>query len=213
MSKRWKAAAFAVLAAVPLVFSAVLPASPAFAHGSTMVPPSRTYQCGLLEDPEEPRSAACKAAVELGGTQAFYDWDEVNRLDAAGNSRTLIPDGQLCGAGRLKFAGLNLARNDWPATRLTSGAAFTFKIKETADHDGVWTSYITKNGYNPLVPLRWSDLEQFNSVRNPPLSGDVYSIATRLPSGKSGRHVIFTIWQRVLPDSTEAFYLCNDVLF
>jgi chitin-binding protein len=90
---------------------------------------------------------------------------------------------------------------------------FTFKIKETADHPGIWTQYVTKNGYNPLVPLRWNDLEQFNSIKNPPRSGDVYSIATRLPSGKSGRHVIYTIWQRQLPESPEAFYLCNDVIF
>ncbi|GAB3893773.1 hypothetical protein GCM10029964_071100 [Kibdelosporangium lantanae] len=72
---------------------------------------------------------------------------------------------------------------------------------------------MTRNGYNPLTPLRWSDLEQFNQVRNPPLVGDVYRITTTLPAGRTGRHLIYTIWQRQLPDSTEAFYLCNDVIF
>jgi predicted carbohydrate-binding protein with CBM5 and CBM33 domain len=209
MSIRMRIAAVALLSVVPLI----VPVGVASAHGSTMYPPSRTYQCGILEDPEEPATAACKAAIKAGGTQAFYDWDEVNLLNAGGRSRTLIPDGQLCGAGRSKFTGLNLARGDWPATRLTSGAQFTFQIRETADHDGIWTQYVTRNGYNPLTPLRWSDLEQFNEVRNPPLVGDIYRISTRLPAGKSGRHLIYTIWQRQLPDSTEAFYLCNDVIF
>ncbi|MEV4315976.1 lytic polysaccharide monooxygenase [Actinocrispum sp. NPDC049592] len=213
MSKRKRAAVVALLSAIPVFLSAVLPISLASAHGSTMVPPSRTYQCRFNENPENPTSAACKAAVAAGGTQAFYDWHEVNLPNAGGNSRSLIPDGQLCGAGRAKYTGLNLARNDWPATKLTSGANFTFQIKATAPHVAVWTQYVTKDGYNPLVPLRWSDLEQFNQVSNPPLANGIYSITTRLPSGKSGRHVIYTIWQRQLPDSAEAFYLCNDVIF
>jgi predicted carbohydrate-binding protein with CBM5 and CBM33 domain len=213
MTKRYRAALVALAGAVPILLSVILPITTASAHGTTMVPPSRTWQCRFNESPENPVSAACKAAVAAGGTQPFYDWNEVNLPNAGGNSRSLIPDGQLCGAGRAKYVGLNLARNDWPATKLTSGTNFTFQVKATAPHLGTWTSYVTKNGYNPLVPLRWSDLEQFNVVTNPPLANGIYSIAAKLPSGKTGRHVIFTIWQRQLPDSAEAFYLCNDVIF
>jgi predicted carbohydrate-binding protein with CBM5 and CBM33 domain len=214
MSKRYRAALLAIAGALPVLLSVVLPVNTASAHGTTMTPPSRTWQCRFNESPENPSSAACRAAVAVGGTQPFYDWNEVNLPNAGGNSRAMIPDGQLCGAGRAKYAGLNLARDDWPATRLTAGASFTFKVKATAPHLGTWTSYVTKNGYNPLVALRWSDLEVFNTVKNPPLGSDnVYSIATTLPAGRTGRHVIFTIWQRQLPDSQEAFYLCNDVIF
>ncbi|CAM3851394.1 lytic polysaccharide monooxygenase [Kibdelosporangium persicum] len=213
MTKRRRSAMVALLGAIPILLSAVLPISSASAHGSTMNPPSRTYQCRFNESPESPTSAACRAAVAAGGTQAFYDWHEVNLPNVAGNHRAFIPDGQLCGAGRAKYTGLNLARDDWPATRLTSGANFTFQVKATAAHLGVWTMYVTRDGYNPLTPLRWSDLVQFHQVTNPPISNGVYQIATRLPSGKSGRHLIYTIWQRQMPDSGEAFYLCNDVIF
>ena len=39
------------------------------------------------------------AAVAAGGTQAFYDWNEVSLLDAGGRHRQIIPDGKLCSAG------------------------------------------------------------------------------------------------------------------
>lgn len=213
MSTRRRSAMVALLAAIPLVLSAVLPVSSASAHGSTMNPPSRTWQCRFTENPENPASAACRAAIAAGGSQAFYDWHEVNLPNVAGNHRAMIPDGQLCGAGRAKYSGLNLARDDWPAARLTAGTNFTFQVRATAAHQGVWTSYITRDGYNPLQPLRWSDMVQFNEVTNPPHPDGTYQIATRLPAGKTGRHVVFTIWQRQMPDSGEAFYLCNDVIF
>jgi chitin-binding protein len=213
MTKRYRAAMVALLGAIPIVLSVVVPVSVANAHGSTMNPPSRSYQCRFNENPENPTSAACRAAVAAGGTQAFYDWHEVNLPTVNGNHRAFIPDGQLCGAGRAKYQGLNLARADWPAARLTSGANFTFQVRATAAHLGRWEMYVTRNGYSPTSPLRWSDLELFHTVTNPPLSNGVYSLGVRLPSGKSGRHLIYTIWQRQLPDSAEAFYLCNDVIF
>jgi chitin-binding protein len=33
----------------------------------------------------------------------------------------------------------------------------------------------------------------------------------RLPAGKTGRHLIYVIWQR--SDSPEAFYSCSDVTY
>jgi chitin-binding protein len=86
MSKRTRAALLAILGAIPILLSTFLPISAASAHGSTMTPPSRTYQCAFLDDVEQPRGAACKAAIAAGGTQAFYDWDEVNQLNVNGNT-------------------------------------------------------------------------------------------------------------------------------
>ena len=89
---------FAVVTVAPLVIL-VTSAQPAMAHGTMSDPPSRVYVC-KAENPENPKSAACQAAVAAGGTQAFYDWNEVSLLEAGGRHRQLIPDGKLCSAGR-----------------------------------------------------------------------------------------------------------------
>ncbi|HEY1016076.1 MAG TPA: lytic polysaccharide monooxygenase [Herpetosiphonaceae bacterium] len=211
MNASRRAMAVLALCVVPVMVSALMMRG-AGAHGSLQSPLSRTYGC-FLEGPESPDSAACQAAVALGGTQALYDWNEVNIGDAAGRHRELIPDGKLCSAGRDKYRGFDLARADWPASQLTSGAGHTFAYRATAPHRGTFEFYVTRNGYNPAAPLRWSDLESapFLRVTNPPLINGSYIIDGALPAGKSGRHLIYSIWQR--SDSPEAFYTCSDVVF
>ncbi|WP_449064082.1 lytic polysaccharide monooxygenase auxiliary activity family 9 protein [Planomonospora algeriensis] len=188
---------------------AVIPTTPAQAHGSMSNPPSRAYVC-KTEGPDNPKSAACKAAVAAGGTQAFYDWHEVSRLDAGGRHRQIIPDGQLCGAGRDKYRGLNLARADWPATRVSPGP-LTITYHATAPHaNSNFEFYITKPGWNPTQPLRWSDLEHIRTFNNQnPTTYTNWTI--NLPQ-RSGRALIYSIWQRVV-GSEEAFYTCSDVDF
>ncbi|MFI1440016.1 lytic polysaccharide monooxygenase [Streptomyces fructofermentans] len=212
MPARRKAAALATAVAAgaaPLVLT-VLAAAPAAAHGSMTDPVSRVAGC-FAEGPENPRSAACKAAVAAGGTQALYDWNGVNIADAAGRSKQIIPDGKLCSAGNDKFKGLDLARADWPAGRLASGK-HTFRYKGTAPHKGSFELYVTKDGYDPTKPLAWSDLEAkpFLKVTDPRLVNGEYVFDGVVPA-KSGRHLIYSIWQR--SDSPEAFYTCSDVVF
>ncbi|MFJ6409085.1 lytic polysaccharide monooxygenase [Streptomyces hydrogenans] len=187
-----------------------LAASPAVAHGSMTDPVSRVAAC-YAEGPEAPSSAACKAAVAASGTQAFYDWNAVNIANAAGQHRQLIPDGKLCSAGNDKYRGLDLARADWPASRLTAGK-HTFRYKGTAPHKGSFALYVTKDGYDPSKPLRWADLEAepFATVTDPGMQGGDYVFEGTVPE-KSGRHLIYSIWQR--SDSPEAFYTCSDVVF
>ncbi|MEV0775391.1 lytic polysaccharide monooxygenase [Streptomyces sp. NPDC050433] len=187
-----------------------LAAGPAAAHGSMTDPVSRVSAC-FAEGPESPRSAACKAAVASSGTQAFYDWNEVNIADAAGNHKSIIPDGKLCSAGRDKYKGLDLPRGDWPSSPFTAGNR-TFTYKATAPHKGSFELYITKDGYDPGRPLNWSDLEDkpFAKVTDPKLENGAYVFDGIVP-GKSGRHLIYSIWQR--SDSPEAFYTCSDVVF
>ncbi|MEU4836308.1 lytic polysaccharide monooxygenase [Streptosporangium sp. NPDC023615] len=187
----------------------LVPSAPAVAHGSMSNPPSRAYVC-KTEGPETAKSAACKAAVAAGGTQAFYDWHEVSRLEAGGNHRQIIPDGQLCGAGRDKYRGLNLARTDWPATRVSAGP-LTVTYHATAPHaNSNFEFYITRQGWDPSQPLRWSDLEHIRTFTNQnPTQFTNWTI--NLPQ-RSGRQLIFSIWQRIV-GSTEAFYTCSDVEF
>ncbi|MEV4974244.1 lytic polysaccharide monooxygenase [Streptomyces scopuliridis] len=209
MTVRRTATGIVVLGLAPLALAG-LAAGPAAAHGSMTDPVSRVAAC-FAEGPESPRSAACKAAVAAGGTQALYDWNEVNIANAAGNHRQLIPDGKLCGAGKDKYKGLDLARGDWPSSELAPGNR-TFRYKATAPHRGSFELYVTKDGYDPTTPLKWSDLEEkpFLKVTDPKLESGAYVFDGVVPN-KSGRHLIYSIWQR--SDSPEAFYTCSDVVF
>ncbi|MFE5731416.1 lytic polysaccharide monooxygenase [Streptomyces sp. NPDC056528] len=200
----------AVVTAGTVLALSGLSAAPASAHGSMTDPVSRVSAC-YAEGPESPRSAACKAAVAASGAQAFYDWNAVNIANAAGQHRQLIPDGELCSAGNDKYRGLDLARADWPASGLDSGA-HTFRYKGTAPHKGSFELYVTKDGYDPSKPLKWSDLEAepFLTVTDPGMQNGDYVFQGTVPE-KSGRHLIYSIWQR--SDSPEAFYTCSDVVF
>lgn len=211
MVARRRAVGMVCVAAVLTLISA-LAIQVAQAHGSMQTPVSRVYGC-FLEGPESPDTAACRAAVTTGGTQALYDWNEINIAQANGQHRALIPDGKLCSAGKDKYKGFDLARSDWPATSLSSGSSYTFTYRATAPHRGSFELYITRNGYSPTQPLRWSDLEAtpFLRITDPPLVNGAYVMGGQLPAGKSGRHLIYAIWQR--SDSPEAFYSCSDVVF
>jgi len=202
-----------------------LPGS-ALAHGAMLVPGSRTYLCykdGRTATGEiKPVNPACAAAVAQSGVTSLYNWFAVLRSDGAGRTTGFIPDGQLCSGGTggpYNFTGFNIARDDYPVTHLTSGASMTFRYNDWAKHPGTFSLYITKDSWSPTRPLAWSDLEStpFSQVVNPPADGGPgtdegnYWWNGRLPSGKSGRHLIYSVWSR--SDSTETFYGCSDVVF
>ncbi|WP_262058334.1 lytic polysaccharide monooxygenase [Streptomyces sp. STR69] len=210
MLARHKAAAVALLGMAPLALTA-LAAAPAAAHGSMGDPVSRVAQC-YAEGPENPKSAACRAAVAAGGTQALYDWNGIRIGDANGQHQALIPDGKLCSANNAEFKGLDLARADWPATSVRSGS-YTFKYRVTAPHKGTFKVYLTKSGYDPAQPLAWADLDLEHPVAtatDPVASGGFYTFSGTLPQ-RSGKQLLYAIWQR--SDSPEAFYSCSDVSF
>ncbi|MEW1628189.1 lytic polysaccharide monooxygenase [Streptomyces sp. NPDC089173] len=209
MTARRKAAGIVALGFAPFALAGVT-ATPALAHGSLTDPVSRVSAC-FAEGPESPVSAACKAAVAAGGTQALYDWNGVNIANAAGEHRELIPDGKLCSAANDKFKGLDLPRADWPASPVKAGK-HTFKFRATAPHKGSFELYLTKPGYDPTKPLAWSDLEAkpFAQATDPALVDGSYVFDGTIPDA-AGRQLIYTVWQR--SDSPEAFYACSDVVF
>ncbi|WP_129297123.1 lytic polysaccharide monooxygenase [Streptomyces lydicus] len=209
MTARRKATGIALAGIGPLALT-LLAAGPAAAHGSMTDPVSRVSAC-FAEGPESPKSAACKAAVQAGGTQAFYDWNGVRDGEAGGRSKSRIPDGKLCSANNPEYKGLDLPRADWPSSRMRAGS-HTFHYKATAPHKGYFELYLTKSSYNPAKPLKWSDLESkpFVKVSDPKLTNGEYVFNGKVPA-RSGRHLIYSIWQR--SDSAEAFYTCSDVVF
>lgn len=213
----------ALLTTLPALGLMIAAGIPAAAHGTPMKPGSRTFLCwrdGLTGTGEiRPVNPACEAARRTGGTTPFYNWFSVLRPDGAGRTRGFVPDGRLCSGGNPDFTGFDLARDDWPVTHLTAGATVDFSYNAWAAHPGWFHVYVTKDGYDPAEPLTWSEMEDqpFLTVDHPPLNGTPgtvdahYSWSGRLPSGKTGRHIVYMVWQR--SDSAETFYSCSDVVF
>ncbi|WP_433129814.1 lytic polysaccharide monooxygenase auxiliary activity family 9 protein [Micromonospora sp. CA-240977] len=199
------------LFALVLVVAATVPlaATPAAAHGAPTDPVSRAAACG--PEGRYAATAACRAAVEAGA--AVREWDNVRVAAINGRDRERIPDGELCSGGLSAYRGLDLPRTDWPATDLTAGATFTFRYRTTIEHRGAFRLYVTRPGYDPKAPLTWSDLETrpFLTLTDPPVRAGAYQLAGRLPAGRTGRHLIYTIWQN--SSTPDTYYSCSDVVF
>ena len=201
-----KVAAAAVLTAavaVAIVFGA---STQGAAHGATSNPPSRVYTCRF----EQPNNPMCAAAWSQN-SQALYDWMEVNIGDADGRHQQLIPDGQLCSAGKDKYAALDAVSGSWPITDMRSSSRGLYRLQYTATAPhatAYFRFYLTKSGFNPATSsLGWSDLELVYDSGPAPAQSS-YSWDVPLPA-RSGHHILYTIWQR--SDSPEAFYSCSDI--
>lgn len=202
-------AATALIGVVPLVLSTVA-AGAAHAHGAPTDPVSRVAGCG--PEGAQRASAACRAAVAANGGSAFDEWDNLRVADVRGRDRAFVPDGQLCSAGLDAYRGLDIARADWPATALKSGAGFTLTYRSTIPHKGTFSLYLTKEGHDPAAPLRWDDLadKPFATATDPELADGAYRITGRLPAGLTGRHVLYTVWRN--SDTPDTYYSCSDVV-
>ncbi|WP_427165640.1 lytic polysaccharide monooxygenase auxiliary activity family 9 protein [Streptomyces sp. C1-1] len=186
-------------------------AGPAQAHGAPTDPVSRAYACST-DGGANAKSAACRAAVAANGAP-FTFWDNLRVADVNGRDRQTIPDGKLCSGGLPAYKGLDLARTDWPATRLKPGATLTMKYASTIPHTGTFKLYLTEQGYDPTKPLTWSELPDrpFATVKDPALTSGAYRITATLPADRTGRQVLYTIWQN--SSTTDTYYSCSDVVF
>ncbi|AXG81422.1 lytic polysaccharide monooxygenase auxiliary activity family 9 protein [Streptomyces paludis] len=187
-------------------------AGPAYAHGAPTDPLSRVAACG----PEGGAAAAtdaCRAAVAANDGRPFDEWDNLRLAGVDGRDRQSVPDGRLCSGGLDAYKGLDIARTDWPATELRPGASFTLTYKSTIPHEGTFSLYLTREGYSPDSPLTWDDLapQPFASATDPQLEGGAYRISGTLPSNRTGRHVLYTIWRNT--STPDTYYSCSDVVF
>ncbi|MFD3457726.1 lytic polysaccharide monooxygenase [Streptomyces sp. NPDC058691] len=196
-------------ALLPLLASA----GPAAAHGAPVDPVSRAAACAAGSGRFTGTPACRAAAAANGGGAAFADWDNLRVAGVGGRDRQVIPDGKLCSGGLPAYRGLDLARGDWPATRLTPGAPFTMRYGTTIPHQGTFRLYLTKQGYDPTRPLTWSEVASspFLTATDPAIQGGAYRISGRLPADRTGRHVLFTIWQN--SSTPDTYYSCSDVVF
>ncbi|KAB1150098.1 lytic polysaccharide monooxygenase [Streptomyces luteolifulvus] len=202
--------ALAATALTPLLLT-VWAAGPVHAHGAPTDPVSRVFGCSP-EGGSPSRSSACRAAVAANGAP-FTAWDNLRIADVNGRDRQTIPDGKLCSGGLPAYKGLDLARADWPSTRLTPGGTLTMRYVSTIPHTGTFRLYLTKAGYDPAKPLKWSDLPEkpFAEVKDPALTDGAYGIRAKLPADRTGRHVLYTIWQN--SSTPDTYYSCSDVVF
>ncbi|MFI7282235.1 lytic polysaccharide monooxygenase [Micromonospora chersina] len=204
MAVRRTLAALAAVAATLL-----LTGLPASAHGAPTSPLSRAAACG----PEGGRAdtPACRAAIAAGA--AVREWDNIRVAQIDGRDRERIPDGELCSGGLSAYRGLDLPRADWPATTLTAGARHTFRYRTTIPHKGTFRFYATTASYAPTRWLTWADLDEkpFLTVTDPPIREGAYEMPGRLPTGRAGRHIIYTVWQN--SNTQDTYYSCSDVVF
>jgi chitin-binding protein len=186
-------------------------AGPARAHGAPTDPVSRVVACSP-EGGDRAGSAACRAAVAANGAP-FTAWDNLRVANVNGRDRDVVPDGKLCSGGLPAYRGLDLARADWPSTRVTPGATLRMRYVSTIPHTGTFRMYLTKPGYDPSGPLSWSDLpgKPFAKVTDPALTDGAYRFETTLPSDRAGRHVLYTVWQN--SSTPDTYYSCSDVVF
>ncbi|MER5829372.1 lytic polysaccharide monooxygenase [Streptomyces sp. NPDC002130] len=200
--------------AAALVTPMLLPlwaAGPARAHGAPTDPVSRVVACSP-EGGERTGTAACRAAVAANGAP-FTAWDNLRVANVNGRDREVVPDGKLCSGGLPAYRGLDLARADWPSTRMTPGARLRMRYVSTIPHTGTFRMYLTKPGYDPAGPLSWSDLPEkpFAQVTDPALTDGAYRFEVTLPSDRTGRHVLYTVWQN--SSTPDTYYSCSDVVF
>ncbi|MFI0537649.1 lytic polysaccharide monooxygenase [Streptomyces sp. WSLK1-3] len=205
-ARRTSAAAAALTPFLLTVFAA----APAQAHGAPTDPVSRVFACS--PDGGSSGTTACRAAIAANGAP-FTAWDNLRVANVNGRDRQTIPDGKLCSGGLPAYRGLDLARSDWPATRLSPGATLTMKYVSTIPHTGTFRMYLTEPGYDPSKPLKWSDLPQqpFAEVKDPALTDGAYRIRMTLPKDRTGRQVLYTIWQN--SSTADTYYSCSDVVF
>ena len=212
MSPRFLKPIFGVVLLAIIFTVASLTLSQAAAHGSLVGPASRNYACNA-EHPRSPETWACQLAIQVSGSFTFNNWPGINQL-ADGDHKAFVPDGQLCAGGDPLYAGLNLARDDWPTTVIEEGTtSFDFDFYAWVPHDVRYMDfYITKEDHDPFEPLKWSDLEDepFCRHTDPALTDDDHFIMSCDLPERSGRHIIYNIWQR---NGAEAFYGCSDVFF
>jgi chitin-binding protein len=165
---RTPAALAALLAlAVPVAPVCLAPPAAAAAHGATAQPPSRAVVCAP-DAGRAARSAACRAAVAATGRE-FDEWDNVRVSGVAGRDRAVVPDGRVCSGGLAEFRGLDLARGDWPATRMAAGARFTFRYRQRIPHRGTFELYVTRPGYDPAAGVRggYGGSRRYHPVADP----------------------------------------------
>lgn len=220
---------FLVVAIGALLIATTALVDAAYSHGSTVNPMSRNYGCWKRwgNDFQNPRMATedpmCHQAWQ-NDPNGMWNWNGLYRDGTGGNHQAYIPDGQLCSSGRVdgnRYAALDTP-GAWRATSVNNN--FTLTVHDQALHGAdYYDVYVSRQGFNPLTQApRWSDMERVTRTgrylpgAGTPVSGDPVlngvnvDISVSAP-GRTGRHLVYTIWKA--SHSDQIFYFCSDVIF
>jgi predicted carbohydrate-binding protein with CBM5 and CBM33 domain len=225
-SRRTRLLVSALVGAVAATLTVtVLSTGPALAHGNVTGPASRNYGCferwgSRFQDPVmQTQDPMCWQAWQAN-PNAMWNWNGLFREGVAGNHQAAIPDGQLCSAGHTESGRYNAMDTvgNWQATSV--GNSFNVHLFDGARHgaDYIWV-YVTKPGFNPTTTaLKWSDLDRVAQIGNTPAAqwpvqqsdGVAIDVPVSL-SGRTGRAMVYTIWQASHLD--QSYYFCSDIQF
>ncbi|AGL17244.1 lytic polysaccharide monooxygenase [Actinoplanes sp. N902-109] len=206
------------------LLAVISPTGPAEAHGNVIGPASRNYGCyqrwgSKFQDPamatEDPM---CWQAWQAD-PNAMWNWNGLFREGVAGNHQAAIPDGTLCSAGHTQSGRYNAMDTvgDWKATSV--GNSFSVRLFDQASHGADYIRvYVTKPSFNPVTTApKWSDLELVSQIGNTPAAqwqqatGGVQIDVPVALSGRTGRALVYTIWQASHLD--QSYYFCSDIAF
>ena len=196
----------------------------ASAHGSVVDPASRAYGClerwgnNHLAPEMRPRTRCAIRPGRPTPTPCGTGTGCTGRT-CGGNYQAAIPDGTLCSGGHAeggRYDALD-AIGPWIATPVSNN--FTVRLFDQASHGADYIRvYVTRQGFDALnQPLR---LERPGAGRpdrlHPglpvaPGSGGVEIDIPVSAPGRTGRHIVYTIWLASHMD--QAYFLCSDVTF
>ena len=225
LSQRTRLLVGALAGALVATLSVVaMPAAPASAHGNVISPASRNYGCWArwgdkFQDPSMATADPMCYQAWQADPQAMWNWNGLFREGVAGNHQGAIPDGTLCSGGRTQGGRYNAMDTvgNWKAE--TVGNNFTVQVFDQALHgaDYLWV-YVTNPGFDPTTqPLKWSDLTRVAVVGNTPaaqwtpVTGGVQLNSPVSVTGRTGRAMVYTIWQASHLD--QSYYWCSDIDF
>jgi predicted carbohydrate-binding protein with CBM5 and CBM33 domain len=199
----------AVLSLIPL-------ASVANAHGSVVNPASRNYGCHERwgDDHLNPNMAQedpmCWQAWQ-DDPNAMWNWNGLYQNNVGGNFQAAVPDGTLCSGGHAEGGRYDSLDTPGPWKMTDVSSNFTINLYDQASHGAdFFRVYVTRQGFDATTQrLTWGSLELVRETgRYAPAQNISFDVSA---PGRTGRHVVFTIWQASHMD--QAYFICSDVNF
>lgn len=215
--RRWTLRVLAPLLAAFIGLSLFPLTNSAEAHGSMIEPASRSYGCwerwgnDHMNPEMQTEDPMCWQAFQEN-PNTMWNWMSLFRENLNGQFEQNISNGNLCSAGDAQ-GGLASSLDEvgaWTPTDLSN--TFSMDLYDTASHGADYIRvYVSKQGYDPTSqPLGWDDLELVKETGSYPTQ-EHYVIDSVSAPGRTGHHVVYTIWQASHLDQT--YFICSDVNF